>query len=242
MDLGGVGYTVRVDGQERQIPANDVAAIDFTGGSISNADWDKLSGGGQLLMLEERRNHNRPTRGHRRIVAASNDIPDVVRRARLLVERHRPDRHVPTGQCRRDERYAPRAAVRPVQGLRFPRQQQWTPTGVTVRRGDWVSFNASGEIHIGSEGNPAIGVERRWPECLRPGAPVANGAAGALVGRVGNSAPFLHRQSKPDADAGGRAAVPGSERRKPPGQHGFVPGPGHAGRRHGAETLVARKY
>ncbi len=33
MDLGGVGYTVRVDGQERQIPANEVAAIDFTGGS-----------------------------------------------------------------------------------------------------------------------------------------------------------------------------------------------------------------
>jgi len=52
VDLGGSGYTVRVDGQERQIGTNDVAAIDFTGGSVSNADWDKLSGGGQLLMLK----------------------------------------------------------------------------------------------------------------------------------------------------------------------------------------------
>ena len=103
MDLGGVGYTVRVDGQERQIPANDVAAIDFTGGSISTADWDKLSGGGQVLISEERRNHIRPTGRHRRIVSAPNDVPDAFRRARLLVERHRPDRHVSTGQCRGDD-------------------------------------------------------------------------------------------------------------------------------------------
>ena len=30
------GFTVRVDGQDRQIPANDVAAIDFTGRSVSS--------------------------------------------------------------------------------------------------------------------------------------------------------------------------------------------------------------
>ena len=33
VDLGGVGYTVRVNGNERQIPQNDVAVIDFTGGT-----------------------------------------------------------------------------------------------------------------------------------------------------------------------------------------------------------------
>ena len=48
VDLGGVGFTVRVDGQERQIPANDVAVIDFTGGTVERlADWDRLSGGGR---------------------------------------------------------------------------------------------------------------------------------------------------------------------------------------------------
>ena len=52
MDLGGVGYTVKVDGQQRQIPTNDVAAIDFTGGGVSNTDWDKLSGGGQVLIMK----------------------------------------------------------------------------------------------------------------------------------------------------------------------------------------------
>ena len=32
IDLGGVGFTVRVNGQERQIRTNDVSVIDFTGG------------------------------------------------------------------------------------------------------------------------------------------------------------------------------------------------------------------
>ena len=58
MDLGGVGYTIRVNGQERQVPANNVAAIDFTGGAISTADWDKLSGGGQVLVLKSGENIN----------------------------------------------------------------------------------------------------------------------------------------------------------------------------------------
>ena len=38
MDLGGVGFTVRVNGQERQIPTNDVAVIDFTGNGVTDAD------------------------------------------------------------------------------------------------------------------------------------------------------------------------------------------------------------
>ena len=33
IDLGGVGYTIRVNGNERQIPQNDVSVIDFTGGT-----------------------------------------------------------------------------------------------------------------------------------------------------------------------------------------------------------------
>ena len=190
MDLGGVGYTVRVDGQERQIPANDVAAIDFTGGSISSSDWDKLSGGGQLLILKSGetitgqlvdiggssplRMTFRTSSGERDF--SSNDI------ARIVMSR--PDNAAATSGTAASSG----AATGP--GIAIPSQQQWTPTGVTVRRGDWVSFNASGEIHIGSEGNPAIGVNG-LAGVLAPGAPIANGASGALIGRVGNSAPFL---------------------------------------------------
>jgi hypothetical protein len=189
MDLGGVGYTVRVDGQERQIPANDVAAIDFTG-AISSADWDKLSGGGQVLILKSgetitgqlvdiggssplRMTFRTPS-GERDF--SSNDI------ARIVMSR--PDNAAATSGSAATSG----AATGP--GITIPSQQQWTPTGVTVRRGEWVSFNASGEIHIGSEGNPAIGVNG-LPGVIAPGAPVANGASGALIGRVGNGAPFV---------------------------------------------------
>src|SRR4029079_14685352 len=44
VDLGGVGYTVRVNGTERQIAQNDVAVIDFTGGTMSDSDWAKFTG------------------------------------------------------------------------------------------------------------------------------------------------------------------------------------------------------
>ena len=39
------GFTIRVNGTERQIPANDVAVIDFTGGTMSDADWARLMTG-----------------------------------------------------------------------------------------------------------------------------------------------------------------------------------------------------
>lgn len=204
MDLGGVGYTVRVDGQERQIPANDVAAIDFTGGSISSSDWDKLSGGGQLLILKSGetitgqlvdiggssplRMTFRTSSGERDF--SSNDI------ARIVMSR--PDNAAATSGTAASSG----AATGP--GIAIPSQQQWTPTGVTVRRGEWVSFNGSGEIHIGSEGNPAIGVNG-LAGVLAPGAPVANGASGALIGRVGNSAPFLiGNQSRMQMPAAGQ--------------------------------------
>src|SRR5687767_12178680 len=50
IDLGGVGYTMRVSGNERHIPQNDVAVIDFTGGNMTDADWAKFTGGSQIVL------------------------------------------------------------------------------------------------------------------------------------------------------------------------------------------------
>jgi hypothetical protein len=72
--------------------------------------------------------------------------------------------------------------------IRVPANQAWTDTGITVNAGDRVAFQASGEITYGrSPGQTATpdgGADRRanYPD---PGAPV-----GALIGKVGNSAPF----------------------------------------------------
>ena len=42
MDMSGVGFTVKVNGTERQIPTNDVAVIDF--GGSSDGDPQKRRG------------------------------------------------------------------------------------------------------------------------------------------------------------------------------------------------------
>ena len=50
VDLGGVGYTMRVNGNERQIPQNDVSVIDFTGGTMTDADWSKFNGNSVIVL------------------------------------------------------------------------------------------------------------------------------------------------------------------------------------------------
>ncbi len=83
--------------------------------------------------------------------------------------------------------------------VRVEANQPWTDTGINVNVGDRVVFGASGQIAFGKsngqtsgpDGNPA---ERRatYPD---PSVPV-----GALIGRIGNGAPFgigMQRQPLP---------------------------------------------
>jgi hypothetical protein len=80
--------------------------------------------------------------------------------------------------------------------IRVSANQAWTDTGITVNAGDKVVFQASGEITYGrSPGQTATpdGGPDRKPNYPLPSVPV-----GALIGRVGNSAPFgIGTQSQP---------------------------------------------
>jgi hypothetical protein len=80
--------------------------------------------------------------------------------------------------------------------IQVPANQAWTDTGITVNQGDRVAFQASGTItygrSAGQTATPDGGADRRanYPD---PTAPV-----GALIGKVGNSAPFgIGSQSQP---------------------------------------------
>ena len=188
MDLGGVGFTIRVNGQERQIPTNDVAAIDFTGGSLSTSDWDKLNSGGQVVILKSGESltaqlvdigGSSPLRLTFRTSSGDRDLTsnDV---ARIIMAR---PNNTDTGAASTGSTGA--------QGITVSSKQQWTPTGIAVRRGDWVTFNTSGEVRIGGDGNPTATAAGVSNNALAPGAPVAQAPAGALIGRVGNGMPFL---------------------------------------------------
>jgi hypothetical protein len=212
VDLGGSGYTVRVDGQERQIGTNDVAAIDFTGGSVSNADWDKLSGGGQLLMLKNGETITgqlldvggtsplrltfRTSSGEREF--SSNDV------ARIVMARPDNARADNAGATGNANTGAASTSSTDTQGVTVSSKQQWTPTGIAVRRGDWVTFNTTGEVRIGGDGNPTAGSAGVSSGTRAPDAPVANASAGALIGRVGNGTAFvIGNQSRMQMPAAG---------------------------------------
>jgi hypothetical protein len=186
VDLGGVGFTVSVSGQQRQIPTSDVAAIEFSG-SLSSADWDRLSGGQQVLWLKNGESFTgqltdiggaSPLRVTFRTDAGERDFSSSdVAKIGLARPTNLPNSVATSGSA---------AGT----GITVNSQQQWTATGVAVRRGDWITVNASGEIKIGGPGNPPIGPSGLTSE-RAPGAPMPNAPAGALIGRVGNGAPFL---------------------------------------------------
>jgi len=192
VDLGASGFAVKADGQDKQLSTNEVAAIDFTGGTVSNSDWDKLSGGGQVLMLKTGENITgqltdiggtsplrltfRTASGEREF--SSNEV------ARIVMSR--PDNAAATTNTAVGSTGSSAG-----QGVTVSSQMQWTPTGITVRRGEWVTFNTTGEVKIGAEGNPSANADGLASGARAPDAPVAAAPAGSLVARIGNGAAFV---------------------------------------------------
>ena len=184
VDLGGVGYTVRVNGQERHIPQNDVSVIDFTGGTMSAADWAKFSGTSQVLLKSgetiEGRLYDIAGATPKKLVfktsggdreLTSNEV------ARIVISK--PENAVPTSGT---------GTTAPAQGsgnVTVSAQQPWTPTGITVRKGQTLTFNTTGEVQLSADANdkasPAGSNTGRYAQ--RSALPKA--LAGALIGRIG---------------------------------------------------------
>jgi PA-IL-like protein len=191
VDLGGVGFTVRVNGQERHIPQNDVAVIDFTGGSI---DWNGYNGNQQVVF-----------RNGQTIDAQLYDIggttplkltlktPSGEREvsssevARIILARPSNASAVPTTGMST----LPATVVGPNGGsIAVPANQQWVPTGLTVRKGDQLTITATGEVQLSTDSsdtaNPSGSTKARYAQ----NAPLPATLAGALIGRIGNGKPF----------------------------------------------------
>ena len=74
--------------------------------------------------------------------------------------------------------------------IRVPGNQQWVPTGITVRRGQQVSFSANGRVQLSDDPGDVAHSAGSLRQRTAPGSPLPQNFAGALIGRVGNSAPF----------------------------------------------------
>jgi len=77
----------------------------------------------------------------------------------------------------------------PAGGVRVPANASWVATGVTVRKGDVVSFDTTGEVQLSD--NAADRARSAGTNRKAPFAPLPDASAGALIGRIGtNGRPF----------------------------------------------------
>jgi small nuclear ribonucleoprotein (snRNP)-like protein len=188
IDMGSGGFTVRVSGQDRQFPTNDVALIDFAGGGLSQADWDRVSGGQHIVWL---RNGETLT-GQLYDVGGTTPL-------RITMKINGADRNLTSSEISRIALVRPTNAVATSgttstvpegAGIAVPATQQWTPTGLTVRRGEVLTINTTGEVRLSTDANDMAGSAGSRSGRFSEKSPMPRALAGALIGRIGNGAPF----------------------------------------------------
>ena len=188
-------------GKDLTFPADQVAVIDFVGGRPAMTELAQL-GSSQMLVMRD--GATQPGR-FINLIGGDTLLWENQSGQRQQFAIHDVSRVYLNPQSARTAfRYNGPTAVAGTAGtltppatVRVDARQAWTDTGVTVNQGDRVVFQASGQVQFARgatqtatpDGNPA---ERRanYPD---PTVPV-----GALLGRIGNGAPFaIGMQTQP---------------------------------------------
>jgi len=196
----GVVY-VRVSlHDQRKLGIGDVALIDFVGGAsgLPETEISVARGNNHLVVLRNGSSMSGQfvdIRGGE--VTAAEGEPHILHFRTTSGE----TRQVPLDQVGRiylgnfpgsttAAAPPPPSAPAPAGSIRVPGNATWVATPLMVRRGDLVAFSATGQIQLSDDGadvaHPAGSLKQR----LAAGAPLPQNFAGALIARVGNSAPF----------------------------------------------------
>ena len=188
IDLNAGGFTLRTNGQERQYPANEVAAVEFVVGAPAPATQARIDAGQPLIVL----------RSGQVIEGRLFDIGGT-RPLRLTIDTPSGQRDYTSNDVAQIYLYAPKRAAAPAEvpaQAAVPRgaiivrgDQPWTKSGITVAKGERIEFTATGDIMIAANASSGIGGN---PAVTSPAIryPVLNSPVGALIARVGNRAPF----------------------------------------------------
>ena len=190
VDMGGVGFAVNVNGNERIIPTNDVAVIDFVGGNMTNEDWARVANGQQVVWFRsgEVLNASLYDIGGTTPLRLTFKTPNGERThastevARIVLARTDAAVTGTTGTTPTTGNLAPATG----NGIVVSGRQAWTQTGITVRRGENLTFNATGEVQLSTDANDLATAYGSKSGRYAPNAPLPRNFAGALIGRVGN--------------------------------------------------------
>ena len=186
VDLGGAGFTVKVNGTERNIPTNDVAVIDFSGGTMTDADWNKVTNGAHMVWLKS----GETVSGQFYDISGTSPLKLTFKTAsgdrefsssevgRIVLAR--PSNAVATSGSTNANLQSATGA-----GISVSPKQAWTATGMTVRKGEVLHFNATGEIQLSGDANDVATAFGAKSGRKATGAPLPNVLAGALIGRIG---------------------------------------------------------
>lgn len=186
IDMGARGFQVSVNGNDRWIAAGQVAAISFTG-NVTDAQFNLASAGTTVLVL---RNGQRVT----------GELYDIGGRSPLNItmRNNSGEREFSSSEVARIIFAKPRAAAQDDDddaagggpGVIVAANQQWVSTGVTVTRGQTVQFQSSGQVRLSGERSDLASIDGSATQRYAAGSPMPRVLAGALIGRIGNSAPF----------------------------------------------------
>jgi hypothetical protein len=69
-------------------------------------------------------------------------------------------------------------------------QQAWTNTGITVTKGQTLTFNTTGDVQLSADANDKAGSAGSTTGRRAPRSAMPRELAGALIGKIGNGRPF----------------------------------------------------
>jgi hypothetical protein len=198
----GANFTLRINGQEQQVPINDVVLINFAG-DARNIAADELSkahdasGNGLVVMRNGDTFTSRlldvtgiPSRG---VFSGDRQIPlSEVARIYLGSVRNVPEiaANAAAVSNTASSQSVQTAAPQGTRSVVVPANVAWTNTGLTVSRGQWLRFEPSGEIRLSFNGDDMATAAGGKNFRLAPRAQIPTIPVGALIGRVGNGKAF----------------------------------------------------
>lgn len=193
VDMNGSGFILRVNGQDRAIPAGEVAAVEFVVGAPPADAQARINAGQPVVVLR----NGQVIEGRLSDVGGTSPL-------RLTVETPSGPRDfnssdvaqayvnpVAVAAAAATAAATPAAAAPiPAGALAVPANAGWVDTAVLVRRRDRLVFNGMGDVMISPSASSGVGGS---PAVTNPAAayPLRTAPAGALIGRVGNGTPFL---------------------------------------------------
>jgi hypothetical protein len=181
---------------ERKIPIGDVVLLDFVGGAqgLPETELSQARGDDHVLLLKS----GNATKGRLVSVEGTDRDPTLLFRTTSGEERRVRFSEVGRlylGRYPGAAAAAPTAAAVPAatpQGgqVSVAANQQWVATGITVAKGQQVTFASSGEVQLSPDAADVATTAGSKIGRRLSGGPLPGQLAGALTGRVGNGQAF----------------------------------------------------